>query len=92
VSVAGRVVRLHELTSVPGIHVFFERDAGPGTLGAGATLAAVASPPLVHVHRLTSHPGRGVVAVRPDGYIGYRSGEADPRELASWLRLVGAGD
>jgi hypothetical protein len=92
VSVAGRVVRLHELTSVPGIHVFFERDAGPGTLGAGATLAAEASPPLVHVHRLTSHPGRGVVAVRPDGYIGYRSGEADPRELASWLRLVGAGD
>ncbi|MDE8586041.1 FAD-dependent monooxygenase [Arthrobacter sp. NQ4] len=91
-SVGGRVARLHDLTAVPGIHLLFERDAAPGTLGAGPAFPAGPGSPLVHVHRLTSHPGRGVVAVRPDGYVGYRCGEADPGELGSWLRLVGAAD
>lgn len=92
VSVGGRVARLHELTAVPGIHLLFERDAGPGPSGAGPAFTALPASPLVHVHRLTSHPGRGVVAVRPDGYVGYRCGVADPGQLASWLRLVGAAD
>ncbi|MHC6593047.1 FAD-dependent monooxygenase [Arthrobacter sp. C152] len=99
-SVAERSVQLHELTAVPGVHVLLERDAVPGALGADladlADLPDLAGPvaagrgPLVHIHRLTSHPGRGLVAVRPDGYVGFRCAEADPVQLRAWLRLVGA--
>lgn len=88
VSVEGRVGRLHDLTALPGIHLLLERDAGAATLGACQALAA-AGHSLVHVHRLSSHPGRGVVAVRPDGYVGFRCGEADPGQVRDWLRLVG---
>ncbi|MDQ0731017.1 FAD-dependent monooxygenase [Arthrobacter sp. B1I2] len=91
VTADGRAVRLHELTAVPGIHLLLERDAGPGALGAVPALPALDNRgPLLHVHRLDSRPGRGVVAVRPDGYIGFRCGEADPAQLRDWLRLVGA--
>ncbi|WP_308929962.1 FAD-dependent monooxygenase [Arthrobacter sp. SLBN-112] len=86
-SVEGRVVRLHDLTAVPGVHILLERDADRDAFGAG--LALPGHSPLIHVHRLTSHPGRGVVAVRPDGYIGFRCGEADPGQVGDWLRLVG---
>jgi len=27
--------------------------------------------------------------VRPDGYVGYRSGEADPTLIRDWLVLAG---
>ena len=77
----GRATRLHELTARPGVHVLLDRDAAlpvPGTAG-----------PLVHVHRVTSSPGTGVVAVRPDGHVGYRSAVADAAGLAGWLRRVG---
>ncbi|TQJ33731.1 FAD-dependent monooxygenase [Arthrobacter sp. SLBN-122] len=91
VTVHGRAVRLHELTAVPGIHLLLERDAGPGALDDDATLRVVAGRgSLLHLHRLDSHPGRGVVAVRPDGYVGFRCGEPDPAQLRGWLRLVGA--
>ena len=90
VSVDGQVVRLHELTAVPGIHLLLGRDAGPAALGAGPAFAVDSRPRLLHVHRLTSHPGTGLVAVRPDGYVGFRCGEADPAQLLGWLRLVGA--
>lgn len=94
-SVGGSRVRLHELTAVPGVHLFLERDAGPNALGTdlATALAAPAVPGrglLVHIHRLTSHPGRGIVAVRPDGYVGFRCGEVDPGQLRAWLRLAGA--
>ena len=84
-TVNGRRGRLHELTAAPGIHVLLEPDARWDVEWLGGR------PPgdRVHVHRLVGHPGRGVVAVRPDGYIGYRCGEAD-RGLGDWLRLVGA--
>jgi hypothetical protein len=89
--VNGRAARLHELTAVPGIHLLLERDAGPGALGEDPTLRVVAGRgSLLHLHRLDSHPGRGVVAVRPDGYVGFRCGEPDPAQLGAWLRLVGA--
>ncbi|GGH90762.1 FAD-dependent monooxygenase [Arthrobacter liuii] len=88
VAVDGRAARLHELTAAPGIHLLLERDAGTGAVGAGPALANQG--PLLHVHRLTSHPGRGVVAVRPDGYVGFRSSGEDPAGLRDWLRLVGA--
>lgn len=82
----GQRARLHELTARPGVHVFLERDAG-GSAGDADPACAGHS---VHVHRLASHPGRGIVAVRPDGYVGFRCGESDVHQLRSWLRLVGA--
>lgn len=77
----GTTVRLHELTATPGVHVLLSRDAdlGPQSLG-----------PWVFVHRLTDRPGTGVLAVRPDGVVGFRCGAADPAQLGRWLDLVGA--
>jgi hypothetical protein len=84
-TIGGRRGRLHELTAAPGIHVLLEPDApwDPGMLGGQAPNGRV------RVHRLVGHPGRGVVAVRPDGYVGFRCGETDGR-LGDWLVLVGA--
>ena len=82
----GRSVRLHELTAAPGVHVLLEHDAGWDAAGADLTFSGRK----VHVHRLSSHPGRGIVAVRPDGHVGFRCGEADLHQLRAWLRLVGA--
>ncbi|MFX1819355.1 FAD-dependent monooxygenase [Pseudarthrobacter sp. CC4] len=82
----GRPARLHELTAAPGVHILLEHDAGWDA--AGAELAF--SGRKVHVHRLSSHPGRGIVAVRPDGHVGFRCGESDLHQLRAWLRLVGA--
>jgi hypothetical protein len=44
---------------------------------------------LVSVHRLTSRPGRGLMVIRPDGYIGLRCQVAGQGQLADWLRRVG---
>ena len=74
----GRRVRLHELLAQPGIHVLLERETNPpGPLGA-----------LITVHRLTSVPGRGLTAVRPDGYIGLRCPRAEAGLLLAWLARV----
>lgn len=81
VSAGGRSIRLHELIARPGVHVLLDRDADrPGT------------PPgrLISVHRVTSSPGRGVTAVRPDGYIGFRCQVADASQLAAWLGRIAA--
>lgn len=84
VSSAGRRIQLHELLARPGVHVLLDRDADqPDALPPG---------PLVHVHRLNSTPGRGLIAVRPDGYIGFRCQTADANQLAAWLNLIGAAD
>jgi hypothetical protein len=45
----------------------------------------------VSVHRLSGVAGRGVVAVRPDGHVGFRCADCDPVRLRAWLDLVGAG-
>jgi len=82
VSCAGRTTRLHELLARPGVHVLLDRDADrPGTLPLGLP---------IHVHRLTSVPGRGLVAVRSDGYIGFRSQIAETSQLSAWLARIGA--
>jgi 2-polyprenyl-6-methoxyphenol hydroxylase-like FAD-dependent oxidoreductase len=81
VGCAGRSIRLHELLARPGVHVLLERDAeldGPPPDG-----------PFVHTHRLASAPGRGLMTVRPDGYVGLRSPVADAGQLGDWLRLAG---
>lgn len=83
VSVGGRNVRLHELLARPGVHILLDRDADrSGLLPPG---------PLISVHRLTSSPGRGLVAVRPDGYVGFRCQIADAGQLAAWLGQIAAG-
>jgi hypothetical protein len=46
----------------------------------------------VTVYRLASVPGRGLLAVRPDGYVGFRSGNADRAQLVAWLARIGAGN
>jgi hypothetical protein len=77
----GRELRLHDLTARPGVHVLLDRDAPGPPIGG----------PLVHLHRIESRPGHGVVAVRPDGHVGFTGADAaDPRFLG-WLRRVGAG-
>jgi 2-polyprenyl-6-methoxyphenol hydroxylase-like FAD-dependent oxidoreductase len=81
VGCGGRRVRLHELLARPGVHILLDRDAD----------GLSALPGLVHVHRLASAPGRGLTAVRPDGYIGFRSQAAEAGQLAAWLALIGAG-
>jgi hypothetical protein len=78
----GRSVRLHDLLARPGVHVLLDRDAD--------RLEDLALGRFVTVHRLTSVPGRGLIAVRPDGYVGFRSGTAEVRQLAAWLTRIGA--
>jgi 2-polyprenyl-6-methoxyphenol hydroxylase-like FAD-dependent oxidoreductase len=82
VTSGGRSIRLHELLAKPGVHVLLDRDADlPGTLPLG---------PLVHLHRITSNPGRGLLAVRPDGHVGLRCQTADANQLTAWLNLIKA--
>ncbi|GEL18864.1 hypothetical protein PA7_27010 [Pseudonocardia asaccharolytica DSM 44247 = NBRC 16224] len=81
VSCEGRRTRLHELTARPGVHILLHRDAAPPRVGG----------PRLHVHRLTNMPGRGLLAVRPDGYVGLCTGEADDAGLSGWLARIGAG-
>jgi len=79
---AGRSIRLHELLAGPGVHILLDRDA--------PRLDTLPPDRLVNVHRLASMPGRGLIAVRPDGYIGFRCGTAEISQLAGWLtRLSG---
>jgi 2-polyprenyl-6-methoxyphenol hydroxylase-like FAD-dependent oxidoreductase len=80
----GRSVRLHKLLARSGVHILLDRDADP--------LEDLAPGRFVTVHRLTSVPGRGVMVVRPDGYIGFRGQTADVHQLAAWLARVSAGD
>ena len=82
VTVEGRSIRLHDLLAGPGVHILLDRDADrPGTLPSGR---------LVNVHRLDSVPGRGLIAVRPDGYVGFRCQATEAGQLTAWLTRVGA--
>lgn len=82
VSVGGPAERLHGLLARPGVHLLLQRDAAPPP-------DAVAGP-RVTVLRLMNSPGRGLVAVRPDGHVGFRCGAADSAGLTGWLALIGA--
>jgi 2-polyprenyl-6-methoxyphenol hydroxylase-like FAD-dependent oxidoreductase len=77
----GQRIRLHEVTCVPGFHVLLQRDA-PDLDWRNTGV--------VHVHRVTNWRGSGLVAVRPDGYIGFRSSTPEEDRLREWLKLVGA--
>ncbi|MFF4590274.1 FAD-dependent monooxygenase [Streptomyces sp. NPDC001388] len=81
VSTGGPPQRLHALLARPGVHLLVQRDADPvppELLG-----------PRVTVLRLTNSPGRGVVAVRPDGHVGFRCASAGTAAgLDDWLSLI----
>ena len=83
VTSAGRSIRLHDLLARPGVHILLDRDADLlDTLPPGL---------FVDVHRLASVPGRGLIAVRPDGYIGFRCQATKAGQLAAWLTRLRAG-
>jgi 2-polyprenyl-6-methoxyphenol hydroxylase-like FAD-dependent oxidoreductase len=74
--------RVHDLTASPGVHVLLERDAAPPE--------GLAPRAPVSVHRVGSWFGRGLLAVRPDGHVGFRTADAADGGLGRWLDLVGA--
>jgi 2-polyprenyl-6-methoxyphenol hydroxylase-like FAD-dependent oxidoreductase len=76
----GRDIRLHDLLARPGVHILLDRDAN--------RIEDLLLGRLVHVHRLLSSPGRGLTAIRPDGYVGFRSA-TEARQLAAWLGRIG---
>lgn len=80
VVVAGRPSRLHELLATPGIHVLLSRDAAWPCPGP--------QPFPLSVHRIEDWAGPGLVAIRPDGYVGLRSATGAPDELRRWLGLL----
>ncbi len=78
----GQPRRVHDLLAGPGIHLLTHTDAPPLTeTGFG---------PYVSVCTLDSTPGCGLLAVRPDGYVGLRCAYTDTAALGRWLALVGA--
>ncbi|SEB31852.1 FAD-dependent monooxygenase [Rhodococcus koreensis] len=81
VTVNGARQQLHHLIATPAIHMLLQRDTSWEV-------------PLIpngrlRVHRVRSWPGTGTVIVRPDGYIGFRSGSGT-QGATEWLTLVGA--
>lgn len=82
VTCRGMRVPLHQLLTGAGVHLLLQRDAREPMLRIDGGR--------VHVHRLTNRPGSGVLAIRPDGYVGYRSATVDDARLASWLTRIGA--
>jgi len=78
---AGRRVRLHQLTARLGVHLLLPAPT--------PAWSAPRRGPLLHVHRLATTPGSDVIAIRPDGHVGFRGRPAGG--LDSWLTRVGAG-
>jgi hypothetical protein len=82
VTLGGSQDSLHAITASPGIHVLYCSGATPPQ--------AIDLGPHAHLHRLDHAPFDGIVAVRPDGYIGFRGGDGSFDALAAWLREIGA--
>ncbi|MFF9868901.1 FAD-dependent monooxygenase [Streptomyces sp. NPDC013953] len=82
VSAGGPSQRLHHLLARPGVHLLLQRDADP--------LPDATSGPGVDVLRLMNSPGQGLMAVRPDGHVGFTCGATDEAGLNGWLALIGA--
>jgi 2-polyprenyl-6-methoxyphenol hydroxylase-like FAD-dependent oxidoreductase len=81
--VDGRRVRVHDLVATPGVHLLLGRDTPPPP--RDVTRRALT------VHVLEDRPGTAVLAVRPDGYVGYRGrgDDAAHATLRAWLDRVG---
>ncbi|WP_244375409.1 FAD-dependent monooxygenase [Streptomyces ficellus] len=84
VSVGGPPRRLHDLLARPGVHLLLQRDAEP--------LPDATHGPYLDVLRLMNSPGRGLMAVRPDGHVGFTCGAPDVAGLNGWLGLIGAAE
>ncbi|WP_202867976.1 FAD-dependent monooxygenase [Kribbella sindirgiensis] len=80
VTVARGDTRLQTLTAQPGTHLLLLRDA-PTVETADES---------IHVHRLLDRNGHGLLAVRPDGYVGLRTTQASSPQVPHWLHLTGA--
>jgi 2-polyprenyl-6-methoxyphenol hydroxylase-like FAD-dependent oxidoreductase len=78
----GRTTHLHELLAHAGIDMLLDRDA--------SRPPEVAAHRLLGTHRILNWPGTGVCVVRPDGYVGFRCADFEPRQVAAWLALVAA--
>jgi len=76
-------IRLHDLLACPGVHILLDRDADP--------LSTLPPSRFVSIHRLSSSPGRGLIVIRPDGYVGFRSQTVEIGQLAVWLASLRAG-
>jgi 2-polyprenyl-6-methoxyphenol hydroxylase-like FAD-dependent oxidoreductase len=63
-------------------------DATVTVNGRRVRLHALLAQPGVHV--LLQRDARGLLAVRPDGYVGFRCGDADVGQLVAWLARIGA--
>jgi hypothetical protein len=73
-----------------GLHDAIARAGITILLGRDARLPALAGvDPLVTVRRLGDVPGDSVIAVRPDGHVGFTCGGADSDGLLAWLALAG---
>ncbi len=81
--VDGRCQRLHDVTAHPGVTILLHRDA---RLPPGADLGS-----LVTIHRLEDAPGEGMIAVRPDGHVGYTGATTDLAPMRAWLAAIGFG-
>ncbi|MDQ4044600.1 MAG: FAD-dependent monooxygenase [Chloroflexota bacterium] len=82
VIIEGQKTRLHALLARPGIHVLLQSNAAPlEKLDLGQHVA---------IHRLETGSGAGIIAARPDGHVGFRSGRADAENLQRWLSRIGA--
>ncbi len=81
VTSAGRSIWLHDLLARPGVHILLDRDADQ--------FGAMPPRPLMNVHRLASVPGRGLIGVRPDGYVGFRCETTEAGQLGAWLTRMG---
>ena len=82
VTSAGRTLRLHDLLTCSGVHILLDRDAEPPSILPVSRF--------VSIHRLSSCPGHGLIAVRPDGYVGFRGQTVEMSQLATWLALLRA--
>jgi 2-polyprenyl-6-methoxyphenol hydroxylase-like FAD-dependent oxidoreductase len=80
VTVDGRAARAHDLVASPGVHVLIGCDVTAPATGSG----------MVSVHRLDDVHRPGIVAVRPDGYVGLVGDSVDEVALGDWLAVVGA--
>ena len=82
VSVKGRCWRLHDLLVRPGVHLLFDHHAPP--------LRPQPLGPYIHVHRIDDWAGCGVMAIRPDGHVGFSSAVTDVDQIHRWLGLIAA--
>jgi hypothetical protein len=80
VTTADGATRLHDLVARAGVHLLLQRHA---TAPDPTTRS-----PMVHSHRLTDIAGTGILAVRPDGYVGFAGDQTDADILTKWLALV----